>query len=318
MTKKGILLLKTTTPEQIKILENIAPNYQFYDGFSKEPSNIPLDNVEIIYGWSALGNTVLQDPSCNLKWVQLHTAGVDYVDLNAMKEKNIILTNSSGIHGRVIAESVFGMLLSYIRGIGQSIKDQSLKKWRFPNHFMKLENSTMMIVGAGRIGVEVAQVAKAFHMKTIGVNRTGKAVEHMDVIIKQSEVRDYIPEADVVVNILPLTDQTTYFFNKSVFSRMKRSAVFINVGRGKSVNTKELIESLDEGKLAFAALDVFETEPLPEDSPLWEREDVLITPHISGLLPGYDDKAIAIFEENLKAFVEGKNMNNVINYEWNY
>lgn len=320
MNKKGILLLQASTPDQIKIIQNIAPDYQIVDGFSKETSDFPLDDVEILYGWNGkVGNTILHSPSSRLKWVQMHTAGVDFVDQAIMKEKNILLTNSSGLHGKVIAESVFGMLLSYTRGIGKSIKDQPLKKWSKNENIMELQDSTMMIVGAGRIGMEVAIIAKAFGMKTIGVNRTGKAMEYMDDMIKQSELVNYVQEADVVVNILPLTKLTTYFFDKTIFSKMKKTALFINVGRGKSVNVKDLVEALDEGNLAFAALDVFETEPLPADSPLWEREDVLITPHISGLLPRFKERVFAIFEENLRAYVDGKELpRNLIDYERSY
>lgn len=320
MSKKGILLLQTTTPEQIKLLQNIAPDYEIVDGFTKETPDFPLDDIEILYGWNGkIGNAILHSPSSKLKWVQMHTAGVDFVDQSVMKEKDILLTNSSGLHGKVIAESVFGMLLSYTRGIIEAIKDQPLKKWSGRENIMELQYSTMMIVGAGRIGIEVAKLAKAFGMKTVGVNRTGKAVEHMDVIIKQSELVNHIEEADIVVNILPLTKLTTYFFDKTIFSSMKNTAVFINVGRGKSVNAGDLVEALEEGQLAFAALDVFETEPLPTDSPLWEREDVLITPHISGLLPKFNSRLLAIFEENLRAYVEGNELpRNLIDFERSY
>lgn len=320
MKERGILLLQTTTPDQIKILQNIAPDYQIVDGFSKETPDFPLDNVEILYGWnSKVGNAILHSPASNLKWVQMHTAGVDFVDQNMMKEKHILLTNSSGLHGKVIAESVYGMLLAYTRGIGRAIKDQALKKWSSRETIMELQDSTMMIVGAGHIGIEVAKIAKAFGMTTIGVNRTGKSVKHMDTIMKQADFLNHIQEADVIVNILPLTKLTTYFYDKAVFSKMKKSAVFINVGRGKSVKTEDLVEALEEGQLAYAALDVFETEPLPEDSPLWERDDVLITPHISGLLPKFNDRLFHIFEENLKAFMEsGKLPRNLIDLEQSY
>jgi phosphoglycerate dehydrogenase-like enzyme len=320
MNKKGVLLLQTTTPEQIKLLKAIAPDYEIVDGFTKEIPDFPLDDIEILYGWNGkIGNTILHSPSSKLKWVQMHTAGVDFVDQSLMKEKHIILTNSSGLHGKVISESVFGMLLSYTRGIIGAIKDQPLKKWGDRRNIMELQNSTMMIVGAGRIGIEVAKLAKAFGMKTVGVNRTGKAVEHMDVIIKQSDFINHVEEADVVVNILPLTTLTTYFFDRTIFSRMKKTAVFINVGRGKSVNTVDLVEALEQGQLAFAALDVFETEPLPADNPLWEREDVLITPHISGLLPKFNSRLFTIFEENLRAYVEGRELpRNLIDFERSY
>ena len=141
----------------------------------------------------------------------------------------------------------------------------------------------------------------------------------MDTIIKQPELINHIKEADIVVNILPLTDITRGFFDETVFDQMKDKTIFINVGRGQTVNTNDLIKALDTKKIAFAGLDVFESEPLYEESPLWEREDVLITPHISGLVRHFKEQFFAIFEENLKEYVNGNDLpKNKVEYERSY
>lgn len=319
MGKKSILLFQNTTEEQIATIQKIAPDYEILKGW-EDNSQQSFDDVEILYGWNFnIGPQILNHPSSKLKWIQSHTAGIDYMDLASLKDKGISLTTSSGIHAVSIAESVFGMLLSYVRGIGNSIKNQSKKEWASPKQIMELNKSTIMIVGTGNIGVQVGRLAKAFGMETIGVNRSGNSVEYMDTVIKQTQLMDYINQADFVVNIMPLTDLTRYYFNKDVFSKMKEGSAFINVGRGQTVQVDDLMDALDHGILAFVGLDVFEKEPLPKDSPLWEREDVLITPHISGLIKHFKTRLFVIFEENLRAYMEGKELpRNKVDYNRSY
>lgn len=319
MGKKSILLFQNTTEEQIATIQKIAPDYEILKGW-EDNSQQSFDDVEILYGWNFnIGPQILNHPCSKLKWIQSHTAGIDYMDLASLKDKGISLTTSSGIHAVSIAESVFGMLLSYVRGIGNSIKNQSKKEWASPKQIMELNKSTIMIVGTGNIGVQVGRLAKAFGMETIGVNRSGNSVEYMDTVIKQTQLMDYINQADFVVNIMPLTDLTRYYFNKDVFSKMKEGSAFINVGRGQTVQVDDLMDALDHGILAFVGLDVFEKEPLPKDSPLWEREDVLITPHISGLIKHFKTRLFVIFEENLRAYMEGKELpRNKVDYNRSY
>ncbi|MDF2951644.1 MAG: yvcT [Anaerocolumna sp.] len=319
MGKKSILLIQNTTEEQIATIQKIAPDYEILKGW-EDNGQKSFDDVEILYGWNFnIGPQILNHPSSKLKWIQSHTAGIDYMDLASLKDKGISLTTSSGIHALSIAESVFGMLLSYVRGIGNSIKNQGKKEWASPKQIMELNQSTIMIVGTGNIGVQVGRLAKAFGMETIGVNRSGNSVEYMDTVIKQTQLMDYINQADFVVNIMPLTDLTRYYFNKDVFSKMKEGSAFINVGRGQTVQVDDLMDALDHGILAFAGLDVFEKEPLPKDSPLWEREDVLITPHISGLIKHFKSRLFVIFEENLRAYIEEKELpRNKVDYNRSY
>lgn len=319
MGKKSILLLQSTTEEQMTTIQEIAPDFELLKG-GEDNSNKNYDDVEIIYGWDfKIGPEILNNPNSNVKWIQSHTAGIDYMDLAGLKSKGISLTTSSGIHAVPIAESVFGMILSYVRGIGKAIKDQSKKEWASPKQIMELNQSTIIIVGTGNIGLQVGRLAKAFGMHTIGVNRSGRSVDYMDVTVMQSELADHIGKADYVVNIMPLTSLTKNYFNKDIFSKMKEGSAFINVGRGLSVNVNDLIDALDKGNLAFAGLDVFEKEPLPKDSPLWDRDDVLVTPHISGLITHFKARLFTIFEENLKAYVIGKELpKNKVDYNRSY
>lgn len=312
--------MQETTKEQLQTLKELAPDYKLIKGWEMDEKEIPLKSVEIIYGWTGQrSEELLTDDKHTLKWVQGKAAGVDFLDLEKLERNKILLTNGSGIHSIPIAESVFGMLLSYARGIQIAVKNQQTKTWEKVDKLMELHEKTIMIVGTGKIGVEIGRLAKAFNMKTIGVNRSGRDVDYMDQLIKQPELKEQVKQADIVVNILPHTDQTHYFFNEDIFSQMKEGTLFINVGRGPTVKTDDLIKALDNGKLAFAGLDVFETEPLPENSELWGREDVLITPHITGIAEHFKKRLFAIFEENLKAYLAGEDLpRNLIDYDQQY
>ncbi|UDE96330.1 phosphoglycerate dehydrogenase [Carnobacterium viridans] len=312
--------MQETTTEQLQALKELAPEYELIKGWETDWEDISLESIEIIYGWTGqYSKELVENEKSHLKWAQGKAAGVDFLDLEKLKQKNILLTNGSGIHSVPIAESVFGILLAYARGIQKAVKDQQTKTWDQVDELMELHGKTIMIVGTGKIGVEVGRLAKAFNMKTIGVNRSGRDVEYMDQLIKQPELVDQVKQADIVINILPHTDKTHYFFNQDTFSQMKEGTLFVNVGRGPTVKTDDLIAALDNGQLAFAGLDVFETEPLPEESALWNREDVLITPHITGIAEQFKKRLFAIFEENLKAYLaEEKLPVNLIDYDQQY
>lgn len=323
MKEKGIWLLREMKPEHLKKAQEIAPDHEIIKGWEEDSKlDFPVENIEIVYGWNkdkVQQAGLLETEDSQLKWIQVSSAGVDYMDLAHLKEQGILLTNASGIHSVPIAESVFGMLLAYGRKIQQAVVDQAQHIWRDDQKLVELSGKTMMIVGTGHIGKEIGRLAKAFNMNTIGINRSGREVEYMDKIYQQPDLVDYVEEADVVINILPLTSETEHYFDEKVFSHMKEGTLFINVGRGPSVNTEDLIQALDDGKISFAGLDVFETEPLEKENSLWDRKDVLITPHISGNAEHYNTRLFEIFEENLCAYAEGKELpKNLIDYEKNY
>jgi len=194
------------------------------------------------------------------------------------------------------------------RAIVRSAKNQENKEWSHGSNLYELAGKTMLIVGAGKIGVQLGKVAKAFNMHTIGINRSGREIENMDDQYTQKELADVIHKGDIVVNILPLTEETTHLYDEDMFSKMKDGVIFINVGRGESVVTEDLLAALDNGKVSRAGLDVFEQEPLPEDSPLWNHEQVLMTPHIAGQVESYPKYIFPLFMKNFEAFEKGEEL----------
>lgn len=311
-----ILTWRNLTAQQEEKIKELAPDYKLISSL-EEADN--LEDIEVVYGWKSEDGNKLIDHSANqVKWIQVASAGVDYLDQEKLKKQDILLTNSSGIHSNGIAESVFGMLLNYTRGMDISLKAQLKSEWISVDTLLELSGKTMMIVGTGEIGKQTGKVAHAFDMKTIGINRSGGEVEHMDEQYTQDDLENVIGHADIVVNILPMTDETDKLFDKNLFKQMKDQSIFINVGRGGTVDTDALLEALDSN-IAYAGLDVFHEEPLPNDHPLWNREDVLITPHIAGRLEDYSKSLFPIFEKNLKAYMNGEALPiNLVDYTRGY
>ena len=321
MTERGILLLKEIKPDDMEKLKKKAVNYTLIKAWDEDCEwNFPKEKIEILYGWDKqIGTALLNDRNSHLKWIQMSSAGVDFMDFDKLQKKGILLTTASGIHSIPISESVFGMLLAHARGIQTSILNQTEKIWQVPRGMEELNEKTMMILGTGHIGTEVGRLAKAFNMKTIGINHSGRKVETMDVIYQQEAFFDHLSEADIIVNSLPLTDETKNIFNKKAFDKMKEGSLFINIGRGPSVNQDDLINALTSGPLAFAGLDVFENEPLESSSPLWKMSNVVITPHISGVAEKFRTRLFRIFEANLKAYLSGENLpKNLVDYAKEY
>lgn len=274
----------------------------------KELAGFDWDTVEITLGWDPVfGDKMLQSSNSSLRWIQSRSAGVDYLDFSLVAQKGILVTNASGIHGIPIAEHILGVLFAKYRSIQQAVKDQAKGLWIVENKPLdSLMHKKMLILGTGHIGRTVAQTVQSLGVATYGINTTGHAEVGFEECYATKEVGNVVGEMDIIVNILPFTPQTHHFYDEAFFAQVKTGADFVNVGRGPSVKTSALIEAIENGKIGFAALDVFETEPLPSDSPLWQLENVLITPHIAGHHPHYMEDLLVIFKKNITCFLETK------------
>lgn len=316
---KIVSLIVFTDSEKQRI-QDIAPHYSIITGKAKELDPSLLREAEILVGWPKGRADEVLHPDSKLKWVQTWSAGVDYLPQDILKERNVLLTNTSGIHAIPISEMIIGMMLSLSRNLKKAAINQANSTWDSKEENMgELHGKTMVIVGVGEIGKATAKLAEAFGMTVIGVRRSGKNTPHVSKMVTMEGMTKVLSEGDYVVNILPLTDETHHIFNKETFGAMKKGACFINVGRGATVDTSALLDALQEGPLSSAALDVFEEEPLPSDHPLWTMEQVLITPHIAGSTPYYKERAFEIFIENLKAYVKEETLpRNLVDYSRSY
>jgi phosphoglycerate dehydrogenase-like enzyme len=316
-----IVSLQVLSPGQESLIRKTAPGYDIIQGKAEEIDPGIIRQAEILLGWSAQYEDSVLGPDSHLRWVQTRSAGVDTLPLKQLEEKSVVLTNASGVHAIPITEMVFGFLLSHTRYMHASTKLQQQRTWKKPdyNSLQELHGKTILIAGVGEIGTETARIAKAFGMKVTGVRRSGRDVPHVDQMYTMNGLPKAVADADIVVNILPLTDETLHIFDEKMFAAFKRGMFFVNVGRGQTVKTSALIQALENGQIAFAGLDVFEEEPLPADHPLWTMNNVLMTPHVAGDTMRYDERVFDIFLENLKAYTAGHELpRNLVDYKVKY
>jgi phosphoglycerate dehydrogenase-like enzyme len=249
----------------------------------------------------------------SLKWFQSGAAGFDHPVFSRVAEGGTIMTRSDA-QGVSIAEYVLARVLEVVRLTEESRQLQAESKWQ-RQFFGDIYGTTWLIIGMGAIGNATAERAKAFGTKVIGVRRSPTGEEAADLMIHPDDVPAHLPEADIVVLTTPLTEETHHMVNPDFLGRMKEGAIFVNVGRGGLVDEAALLDSLPNRKPATAILDVFETEPLPEDSPLWQRDQVLITSHCSAESWMTWARGDDLFVENFGHYVRGEPMRLKVDFD---
>jgi phosphoglycerate dehydrogenase-like enzyme len=253
-----------------------------------------------------------------IRWIQSYSAGVERcVAVPAVRERDILLTNMQRVAAPVMAEHVLAMMLAFTRGLDFFILERAAARWTRdlppPAKMLALEGKTLLVVGLGGIGTEVAKRANALGMRVIATRASGRdGPPFVAYVGLPDELRKLAAEADFVVNTTPLTPATTGIFDAGFFAAMKPRAYFFNVGRGKSVVQDDLVAALRSGRLAGAGLDVTDPEPLPKDNPLWQMSNVIITPHVSADSDVGDSFRFVIARENLRRYVAGEKMLSVV------
>lgn len=261
--------------------------------------------------------------AANLKWIQMTWAGADFYTKDPEFPKDILLTNMSGAFGETISEYVIGAVLSLYRNFPVYFRNQSKRVWRDVGSEKTLFGKKVLILGAGDIGTCVAKRLRPFGCRNIGVRRTVREYEScFDEMYTLSEAENLLSDVDIVVGCLPDTKETAGFLNRERLLKMKKDAVLVNVGRGSLIVTKDLIEVLEMGYLFGVVLDVIKPEPLPKKSKLWEMENVIITPHISGIGFGHDvrteNKIYDIISENIRRYIRGEELLNIVDFTCGY
>lgn len=316
---KSIIYFQPLTSQQQESIRAVAPGYTLLQGNSKNPDLQQLREAEIIIGWAkGISDTVLH-PDSSLRWLQTWSAGIEKLPLERLAERGILLTNATGVHAEPISAVIFGFMLLFTRNLHIAVRNQQNRLWHSDGSESELSGKTAVIAGTGAIGTETARIAKAFRMKTIGVSRSGHPVADFDQVFTTDHLQEAVSQGDFIINSLPLTDETQHLFNSTIFSAFKQGSYYINIGRGDTTNTEDLIAALTSGHLRGAGLDVFETEPLPQDHPLWSMEQVIITPHCAGVTDRYTERVVDIFIHNMKSYLEtGTPTRNLIDYRRQY
>lgn len=234
-----------------------------------------------------------------LHYIQLTSAGFDRVDMNYVREHDIEIHNARGVYSIPIAETVLGALLDYYRGISTFAKNQEVKVWEKRRDLEELCGRSVCIVGCGSVGSEIAKRLRAFGCTVHGIDIKPYENDAYDEMKSLDNAGEIFASSDIVIATVPLTDETRHMFNAESFSLMKDGCVFVNVARGGLVDEAALISAIESGKVAHAALDVFEEEPLEADSPLWSIKEISVMPHNSFVSSGNDSRLWNIIRENL-------------------
>lgn len=255
------------------------PEFTFHFCESMDEAEQLLPQIDILLTYGTDVSEEHLHKARNLKWIMVMSAGVEELPHEKILQRNILVTNSRGIHAIPMAEYTIAMMLHVARQTPKLMENQSKQVWE-RLRMEEIYSKTIGIVGTGAIGEEIARLAKAFRMTTLGYNRTGQNVKHFDEIYHSDQLEVMLSQADFVVSVLPGTKSTENLFGETQFKAMKDTAVFINIGRGLSVNEQDLVKALQEKIIHHAVLDVFKNEPLANDSPFWTLDNVTITPHL--------------------------------------
>jgi phosphoglycerate dehydrogenase-like enzyme len=329
-----------TAPFSSQLLDQlrvIAPNQVKIEQISLSDSRWPAGKTTQAEVYYAINGVPDIEQAPNLRWVQAHWAGVDHLRDQPIWDSDVQITTASGIHAPNMGQYVFAQILAWAHRVPNWLAHQRKNQWP-KDRWRKfvpdeLRGRTLGILGYGSIGREVARLGKSFGMRVLASKRDARTLEHegytpagsgdpegamADRIYPTEATRSMVAECDYVVITLPLTDKTYQLFDEILFREMKPNCFLVNVGRGAIIKENDLVRALRRGWIAGAGLDVFEVEPLPPDSPLWEMDNVILSPHISGFTPYYDERAVELFAENLRRYLAGEPLLNLVNREAGY
>jgi len=300
-------------------LKNFSNNFEIImcKGPDKLQSHLPKTEILVTLFNSPDAKMIQQAP--RLKWIQALTAGVDSFPLNQIKKQNILLTNGRGIHKIHIAEYAIAAMITLARNFHLMFRNQLKNKWDRSVPQDEINGRTVGIIGLGAIGQEIARKASILGMRVIGVKHNPHPLEGVQHVYSPAQMESVFKKSDYVINLLPDTPDSKSLIDKTMFAAMKKTACFINLGRGPTVNQTDLIEALQKKKIRALFSDVYAEEPLPEDSPLWEMENVVLTPHIAGVSPKYLERGMDILRHNLPVYVTSSGeMINVVDLDRGY
>lgn len=278
-----------------------------------------LDSADALYGIpdvdpAALARTLRANPS--LRWVHTMAAGgggqVRAARLTEAELERVVFSTSAGVHGDALAEfAVFGVFAG-AKHLPRLVQQQRDREWSGRWLMSQVSDLTVLVLGLGGIGTSVAQKLSALGATVIGTSRTGASVPGVSRTVHPDDIGSVLPEVSAVVTTLPGTDATHHLVGRDVFAALRPGATLVNVGRGTVVDESALLEALDDGTVGFAALDVFEVEPLPAESPLWAHPRVLVSPHTAALDAREDRRIAELFADNATRFLDGVPLRNVV------
>ena len=301
-------------------IRGVAPWAEFQRATTVDGLREALPDAEVLLGWSSRSTELAAawDAARVLRWIHWCWVGVDAILFPELVRSPVVLTNARGVFDRAMGEYVLGLILAFAKGLPETLASQGERRWNYrPTEL--IQGTRLLVVGAGSIGRTIAELAQHVGMTVTGVGRRARRNDPVfGTVYATADLLGLLPDADYVVSVVPLTAETGRMFSAPQFRAMKKTARFINVGRGASVDEMALVQSLREGDIAGAALDVFESEPLPVDSPVWSAPNLMVSPHMSGDFLGYRQALIGVFVENLRRYRLGEPLRNVVDKQLGY
>lgn len=333
-----VLLTQRFTEAQLERLRKVSPRLDVrQESVHEDREDItPLltGNEQVIYSFMPPRDL---SKAPKLKWVQLHSAGINHLRDHPIWATDIQVTTASGVHAVPIGEFVIAMMLALARKIPKMVRLQERAEW--PRHRWEqllgteLHGKTLGLIGYGSIGREVARIGRhGFGMRVLAMKHSeGESkpryvepgVGDPESVIPErwyarSQLHELLGQSDFVVLALPLTEESRHLIGEAELRAMKAGSFLVNIARGELIDERMLVRALKEGWIAGAGLDVFAVEPLPRESQLWHFDNVIVAPHISAATPAYDDRAVAVFAENLRRFISGEPLLNLVDREKGY
>ncbi|SPT56993.1 MULTISPECIES: D-2-hydroxyacid dehydrogenase [Actinomadura] len=279
-----------------------------------------LPGADVLFMWDFLSDALAGawPASGGPGWVHIASAGVDRLMFPALIESETKVTNSRGVFDEPIAEYVLGLVLAFAKDLPGTLRLQGERRWRH-RETERVTGSRALVVGTGPIGRAIGRRLSAAGLAVTGAGRTARDADpDLGLVHPMERLDEALAEADYVVLAAPLTPQTRGMIDAAALDRMRPSARLINVGRGALVAEPDLVKALRAGRIAGAALDVFEDEPLPPSSPLWDMPNVIVSPHMSGDVIGWRDELVRLFAANLGRYVSGRPLRNVVDKRLGY
>jgi phosphoglycerate dehydrogenase-like enzyme len=317
------LIIPTSIADKVEPkLREIAPEAEVVHVDQEGAGDGDLSDAQVLLRWWMPAATLrrILAAAPRLRWLHTPSAGVDGLLIPEVIERKIMLTNSAGAHAIPIAEFVLLCILSQAKRAHDlaALTPESAWEQGRTLHLNELYEKTLLILGLGHIGQEIARRAAAFGMRVIGSRRRPAPLSGIDRVVGEDAWRMLLPEADYLVIATPLTSATRGMLDAAALARMRLGAYLVNIARGEIIDTAALIAALEQGQLAGAALDVLPEEPLPPEHPLWRTPNVWITPHISASSPRTSERAIAIFVENVRRDLNGQPFVNLVDQQAGY
>lgn len=320
--------IAAVAPDVVRVT-SLTPLRTPRDGFpsTREAACVSEDALEalreariVVGAWTrplqalVAANGGLAQVAPRLEWIQLTSAGADHVDMAPLRAHGVTLTTAQGVQARPIAEFVMASILAWAKDMPSLVRRQRSRTWS-RDGLLEVTGRTVGILGFGNIGLEVATLARALGLRVLAAVRSEPSAEqraHADEVLSWGDLDTLLARSDYLVLALPLTAGTSGLISDARLAHMMPGSVLINVGRGGIVDEDALVRALRARTIRGASLDVFAAEPLPQDSPLWELDNVLVSPHVAAGTDRYDERVVELFTANLAAFLRGAPLRNAV------